>query len=83
VCPGVHVAERSLYINIARTVWGFNVQKKKGPRGEILEPTTSMVRGFLSIPNLFPCEITPRSDNHAMLIKEVWMQAESRGIVTL
>jgi hypothetical protein len=37
----------------------------------------------LSIPNLFPCEITPRSDNHAMLIKEVWMQAESRGIVTL
>ncbi|KAL3485851.1 cytochrome P450 [Aspergillus germanicus] len=83
VCPGVHVAERSLYINIARTVWGFNVQKRKGPGGQMLEPTTSMVRGFLSIPNLFPCEITPRSDNHARLIKEVWMKAESRGIVTL
>ncbi|KAL3426703.1 cytochrome P450 oxidoreductase [Phlyctema vagabunda] len=29
VCPGVHVAERSLYINIVRTLWGFDINKAK------------------------------------------------------
>ncbi|CAG8909736.1 unnamed protein product [Penicillium egyptiacum] len=80
VCPGVHVAERSLFINIARILWGFDIQKKKGSNGRLLEPTTSMMRGFLSIPNPFPCEITPRSAHHAQLIQEAWKEAESRGI---
>ncbi|KAL2828860.1 cytochrome P450 [Aspergillus pseudoustus] len=83
VCPGVHVAERSLYINIARVLWGFTIQKKRGADGQLLEPTMSMVRGFLSIPNPFPSDIKPRSAHHARLIQTVWKDAEAKGISAL
>lgn len=29
VCPGVHLAEKSLFLNIARVLWGFDLGKKK------------------------------------------------------
>ncbi len=30
LCPGIHVAEQSLYIVISRVLWGFDVQEKPG-----------------------------------------------------
>ncbi|PYI26719.1 cytochrome P450 [Aspergillus indologenus CBS 114.80] len=77
ICPGVHVAERSLYINIARTLWGFKIGKKTEADGQIIEPTTAMVRGFLSIPHHFACAIEPRSAHHAQLIRDAWKSAEA------
>ncbi|OCL13591.1 cytochrome P450 [Glonium stellatum] len=31
VCSGVHVAQNSLFINMARTLWAFNIKKSIGP----------------------------------------------------
>ncbi|KAF9891617.1 hypothetical protein FE257_003628 [Aspergillus nanangensis] len=76
VCPGVHVAEKSLYINIARTLWGFNISKKIGSDGMEIEPDTSMVRGFLSVPNPFECSITSRSKRHAEVIRGAFHDAQ-------
>jgi hypothetical protein len=80
VCPGVHVAERSLFINIVRTLWGFNISKKKGPDGKLIEPETGMIRGFLSVPKPFECEITPRSAQHVAVIRASFAKAEEEGI---
>lgn len=80
VCPGVHVAERSLYINIVRVLWGFDISKKKGPDGKLLEPDTRMVRGFLSVPEEFECEILPRSSKHEKLMRETFAAAEEEGL---
>lgn len=80
VCPGVHVAEKSLYINIARVIWGFDIAKRKDSSGAVLEPDMSMVRGFLSVPKPFECSITPRSRDHAARIKEVFAAVEKEGI---
>ncbi|KAF1977253.1 cytochrome P450 [Bimuria novae-zelandiae CBS 107.79] len=80
VCPGVHVAERSLFINISRVLWGFNISKKKGPDGKLIEPTQEMVPGFFSVPILFECEITPRSEKHERVMREAFAQAEKDGI---
>ncbi|KAM5349194.1 hypothetical protein ACJ41O_009017 [Fusarium nematophilum] len=44
VYPGVHVAERSLYINIARFLWGFSVSKKLDVQGNPIEPDDGMVK---------------------------------------
>lgn len=30
LCPGIHVAEQSLYIVISRVLWGFNIKAKDG-----------------------------------------------------
>lgn len=79
-CPGVHVAERSLFINMARVLWGFDISKAKGPDGEVIEPTTKMVPGFLTVPEPFECSIRPRSGKHAEVMRRVFEEAEREGI---
>ncbi|SPO07779.1 related to O-methylsterigmatocystin oxidoreductase [Cephalotrichum gorgonifer] len=69
-CPGVHLAEKSLFIVISRTLWGFNIQKKRGPDGKVVEPATKMMPGFLSVPTPFECDITCRSEKHRRIIEE-------------
>lgn len=81
VCPGVHVAERSLYINIVRTLWGFKISKAVDASGKHIEPTTVMVRGFLSVPEKFAATFESRSPAHRKVIEETWAQAEKDGIV--
>ena len=80
VCPGVHVAERSLYINIVRTLWGFNITKAIASDGQLIEPDTAMVRGFLSVPKRFECQISSRSAQHTKVIREDFAKAEALGI---
>ena len=80
VCPGVHVAERSLYINIVRTLWGFNIKKPVGADGRPIEPDTAMIRGFLSVPKPFAADFSVRSPKHAATIRETFENAEREGI---
>ena len=80
VCPGVHVAERSMFINMVRVLWGFDIAKSKDSHGNLIEPSMDMVRGFLSVPVPFPCSVTPRSGKHALLMRQAFEQAESDGL---
>ncbi|KIW93064.1 uncharacterized protein Z519_06914 [Cladophialophora bantiana CBS 173.52] len=76
VCPGVHVAEKSLYLNIARVLWAFNISKKVGKDGSLIEPNTAMVPGWMTIPQPFECDITVRSEKKAALINNIWAEAK-------
>ena len=80
VCPGVHVAERSLYINIVRTLWGFDIAKATDGTGRVIEPDTEMVPGFLSVPKPFVASIRPRSPQHQKVIREAFRETEARGL---
>ncbi|KAM0812515.1 putative Cytochrome P450 [Seiridium cardinale] len=80
VCPGVHVAERSLFINIVRVLWGFNISKSREADGTPIEPTTKMVPGFLTVPLPFECTIKPRSAKHEKVIRGAFEEAEAQGI---
>ncbi|KAH7137043.1 cytochrome P450 [Dactylonectria estremocensis] len=79
VCPGVHVAERSLFINIARFLWGFNISKKLDAQGNPIEPDDGMVRGLLSVPNPFECDIRPRTTQHATIIANEFRAATGKN----
>lgn len=79
-CPGVHLAEKSLFIVISRTLWGFNIQKKKGADGSLVEPTTKMMPGFLSVPEPFECDIICRSQAHERIIKSTFDEAMNEGL---
>lgn len=68
-CPGIHLAEKSLFIVISRTLWGFNITKKRRADGSAVEPTTTMQPGFLSVPHYFECDITCRSEKHRSVIE--------------
>lgn len=79
-CPGVHVAEKSLFIVISRIVWAFNINKKRDANGKVIEPTTRMMPGFLSVPEPFECEITCRSPERAELVRKTFQAAEAEGL---
>ncbi|KNG47597.1 hydrolase protein [Stemphylium lycopersici] len=79
-CPGVHVAERSLFINVARVLWGFNLRKKKDKDGKEVHVTAKMAPGFFSVPEPFECDIQPRSEKHARIMLEESSKAEEEGL---
>jgi cytochrome P450 len=83
VCPGIHVAEKSLYINIIRTLWGFDIRRSKGADGKLEDLDTTMVRGFLSVPVKYHCDISPRSAKHATVIRESFKQAQKEGLESI
>jgi len=37
ICPGLHVAERSLFLAIARLLWTFNIAPAKHPDGTVID----------------------------------------------
>jgi hypothetical protein len=80
VCPGVHVAERSLFINIARVLWGFSLTKKMGEDGKVVEVTEKMAPGFFSVPENFECNIKPRDRKRAEMMRREWEGAEREGL---
>ncbi|CAN9122409.1 unnamed protein product [Alternaria alternata] len=79
-CPGVHVAERSLFINVSRVLWGFNLTKKVGKEGKEAHVNTKMEPGFFSVPEPFHCDIRPRSEAHAKVMREESERAERDGL---
>lgn len=95
ICPGLHVAEQSLFVNISRLLWGFNLEHAKDADGNDIPvdaTTMGLSPGFLSIPRPFQCcrapnclrltslAITPRSARHAKILKDEWEEAKQTGI---
>ncbi|KAK5173517.1 uncharacterized protein LTR77_002198 [Saxophila tyrrhenica] len=78
ICAGMHVAEKSLFINIARLMWGFDMAAVDGfPLDFTIK---GMQPGSGTIPKPFECAITPRSEQHERLMRDEWAQAEEEGI---
>ena len=75
VCPGVHIAEKSLFLNIARVLWAFNLTKKVDSGGQTCEPNAGMVPGWMTIPLPFECDIQVRSEKKKEQIEKLWYEA--------
>ncbi|KAJ6545012.1 cytochrome P450 [Mycena vulgaris] len=70
VCPGLHLGSNSIYINIARILWGFNLSKARDEDGRDIDvDTLAYTDGFNSVPLPFPISITPRSAGHLAIIQ--------------
>ncbi|EON69256.1 hypothetical protein W97_08416 [Coniosporium apollinis CBS 100218] len=75
VCPGQHLAENSLRINMAKLVWAFSISPGKDVNGKSLSKDeiddsieTQWTDGFLTAPKPFPITIRVRSPAHAEVI---------------
>ncbi|KAK4152517.1 phenol 2-monooxygenase [Chaetomidium leptoderma] len=66
LCPGIHLAERNLFLAIAKLVWAFNIGPGKDASGQVIEPDVRTDKaysaGFLVCAEDFPCTITLRSE---------------------
>lgn len=66
LCPGIHLAERNLFIAVARLLWKFNFRLIRDAQGNYVEvdvnAETAYREGSLHCYRDFPCEVKPRSE---------------------
>jgi cytochrome P450 len=79
LCPGQHIAKNSLYINIARILWAFNIGYKyniidgKKVRCDVDAFATS--QGFIARPDKFDAVFEPRLGRDKV-VADMWNEAE-------
>lgn len=77
ICPGIHVAERSLFLGISRILWAFNITPSLDKKGQpILPDPDRLTQGFVCLPEKFPANITPRSKQRAEIVEKEWKTTE-------
>ncbi|KAF2462274.1 putative cytochrome P450 [Lineolata rhizophorae] len=76
VCSGQGLAEQGTFITVARLLWGFRIEKARGPDGKPIElDIFNYTNGLNMRPQPFKCSITPRSAEHAAAIEREGRQA--------
>ena len=76
-CQGTHVAERSLFLGIARLLWAFDIEKAVDTEGKPIWPDASeLTEGGLVQPKSFPASIRPRSEEKADAVRREWEAME-------
>lgn len=79
ICPGMHVAERSLFLGMAGILWAFDISPAHDDRGRpILPDADRLTQGFVCLPEEYPATIRPRATEKAELIRTEWKQAEGK-----
>ena len=82
-CPGSHIARNSLFITIARLVWGLDFSAPLDPKTgqpivpDVLSEEATWSEGFVSTANPFRVSFAPRSAKHAELIREGFDSVQS------
>ncbi|CUA67994.1 O-methylsterigmatocystin oxidoreductase [Rhizoctonia solani] len=69
-CPGVHLAESTLFIMIATMLALFDIRPVKDDKGDDILPEINMKsNALISYPADFKCSITPRSAKSVQVLK--------------
>lgn len=75
----MHLARNSIFINMARLLWAFDILPALDKNGkEILPDTMDYTDGFNSKPVSFDCRIIPRSEKVVETIKSEYEFAQSK-----
>ncbi|KAJ7843073.1 cytochrome P450 [Mycena olivaceomarginata] len=76
ICPGLHVAQDSINLNVMNLLWAFNFNKATDAEGKPIEVDTwDYVTGLTSKPRSFKCKITPRTPEKAEIIQHEFLGA--------
>ncbi|KAH6603847.1 hypothetical protein Trco_007293 [Trichoderma cornu-damae] len=74
LCQGMHIADRSLFLAISRTLWAFDlrcpVDEKTGH--QIIPDVDNIKDGLFISPMPFAADIVPRSESRAAAVKKEW-----------
>ncbi|KAI3317499.1 putative cytochrome P450 [Xylariaceae sp. AK1471] len=77
ICPGIHVADRSLFLGISRLLWAFDFKRPLDDDGnEVVPDPTKITQGFLAVPLPFEAIIAPRDAKRAEIIRKEWETAK-------
>ena len=80
LCPGIHLAERNLFIAIAKLLWAFDFSEKVDAQGRAISidinSRTGYSEGFLRCPKHFEAEIRPRSEIRRQTVVQEFERAK-------
>ncbi|KAI0302989.1 cytochrome P450 [Russula brevipes] len=76
-CAGRHMANNSLFINIAVLLWAAKIERKKDASGQFVPLDEFGDRGFVVLPAPFECNITPRFAEAPAVLEQ---ERELRGL---
>ncbi|TEA09810.1 Cytochrome P450 monooxygenase patI [Colletotrichum sidae] len=82
VCPGMHLAENSLFITIAKIVWAFEIRPPLGADGNEVPVDVSDAAyepGVNTLPKPFKVRFIPRSQKRLEVLRAEWAQAQADG----
>ena len=76
ICPGMNIAERSLFILTARLLWACQFGHKLDASGkEIPIPEYNYVPGFNTQPEPFEFDVKPRNEKRWKVIQEAYQES--------
>ncbi|KAL1887615.1 hypothetical protein Sste5346_010116 [Sporothrix stenoceras] len=82
ICPGLHLAENSLYITLAKILWAFKIEPPLDENKKPLPMDLSddaYEEGVNTLPKPFKVRFTPRSQERLDVLKQEWEQAQVDG----
>jgi cytochrome P450 len=82
ICPGMHLAENSVFITLAKILWAFEVRPALDADGEEEELDLSddaLEEGMIVVPKPFRLRFIPRSVGREKIIRQEWETAQKDG----
>ena len=80
ICPGMHLAERNMFLSIAKLLWAFRFENgvQEDGREEVnkMDPVEGYQQGFLYCPKPYGCKPVVRSEKHRETILREFEEAE-------
>ena len=80
-CPGAHLAERNLFLAMAKLLWAYDITPGKDEKGGVVTPDTDPVtgycEGFLVCANDFKADFAVRGEKRKETILREFDEAES------
>ncbi|KAF2141156.1 uncharacterized protein K452DRAFT_359514 [Aplosporella prunicola CBS 121167] len=74
LCPGIHLAERNLFIGVAKLLWAFDFEAD----GEIdTDSRTGYSQGILHCAKPFSCKVRVRSKDVRDVVLSEWVKAKA------
>ncbi|KAJ7444582.1 cytochrome P450 [Mycena galericulata] len=75
-CPGIHLAQNSININVMNLLWAFDFNKDIDASGNPVElDMFASSKGLATGPLPFRCKITPRTSEKADIIRREFLDA--------
>ncbi|KAJ7102588.1 cytochrome P450 [Mycena belliarum] len=74
-CPGEHLADVSVWINVAKAVAGLRITRAIDENGKEIDPVADTTDGIIARPIPFTCTVEPRNEQIIQLVREATAEA--------
>ncbi|KAL5322043.1 hypothetical protein ACEPPN_010011 [Leptodophora sp. 'Broadleaf-Isolate-01'] len=82
ICPGMHLAENSLFITLAKILWAFKIEPGLNVDGtqQVMDTSDDAYElGVNTLPKPFRARFIPRDERREEVVRDEWQKAKADG----